>query len=35
MPDGKKRMQFITLSRCLSKELNKNNEKRHIYAKKQ
>jgi len=30
----KNNVQFITLSRCLNKELNKNNEKRHIYAKK-
>lgn len=27
--------QFITLSRCLNKALNKNNRKKNIYTKKQ
>lgn len=27
--------QFITLSRCLNKVLNKNNRKKNIYTKKQ
>lgn len=27
--------QFITLSRCLNKELNKNNLEKNIYTKKQ